>query len=66
VKCDNCLYQVIYMPTQDSPYGEFYCCKDHWDGGPFDTESIDPGDPTKDPWGNCPDFKPPARQLIGE
>jgi hypothetical protein len=56
MKCDTCLYLVNIPPQQDQPYPEIFCAKGHWDGGPFETDSFDLGDPTKGVWDDCKDF----------
>lgn len=54
MKCDSCINQIVELPTQDSPYDEFFCSKYHWGGGSDPvTKNKD-----KDPWKFCKDYKP--------
>lgn len=60
MKCDNCLHAKNVQPTLDSPYGEEYCAKGHWEGSePIIEDALRIG---PDIWANCSDFqsKPPA------
>ncbi len=42
MKCDSCIHDIVEPPTIDSPDGEYYCSKGHWEGGPIKNNKDNP------------------------